>query len=182
MVLFTTDDTSVEGGPGQIWLMDYDKVTDTYSINIRHTNDSINFSKQYPIEAVARYENDDIIRVYWTDNFNKVRSLNIAKESTSMGVDTAFLDLNPAIDFTRPVIKSINSGGSLPAGVYQYAFRLTSSTGAQTKASPPSRFVNIITPSEGSTEWSQLGEYTGSVPGAATTLIVTGKLVSLKAY
>ena len=53
---------------------------------------------------VARYENEEIQRTYFTDNHNNVRALNVASISTSLGVDPAFLSLTPSIDFSRPVL------------------------------------------------------------------------------
>lgn len=170
IVLFTTNNSTNKGGNGQIWFVKYNKVSNKYDIEIRYTNDDINFSKKYPIQAVARYENEDIQRVYWTDNFNKVRSLNIASTKTSMGVDKFLLNLNPSVTFSKPVLKNISSGGTLKAGVYQYAYRLSSSTGAQTKVSPASNLINVLVNAESGTEWTQIGnEYSGDNPGDATT-------------
>ena len=177
LIICTTNDTSKKGGNGQVWVATYDKVFDTYSIEIRYTHDDIGFSTEHPIEMVARYENEEIQRTYFTDNHNNVRALNVASISTSLGVDPAFLSLTPSIDFSRPVLNSINSGGTLKAGIYQYAYRLSSSTGAQSKVSPASRLINVLLNSESGTEWSQLGEYSGTNPSTVTTKSVS---VSIK--
>jgi len=168
LVLFTTNDATQDGGPGQIWFVTYDKALDTYTPEIRYVCDNLSFSKWHPIEAVSRYENSDIQRVYWTDNFNRVRSLNIANQGTSMGVDPNFLDLEPGADFSKPVLKRITAGGQLKAGIYQYAYRLKSTTGAITKFSPASNLINVVLTAESGIEWDMNGEYNGTPPGTPT--------------
>jgi len=179
IVLFTTNDATQSGGNGQIWFVQYNKATDTYTPEIRYTCDSLNFTKWHPIEAVARYENETTQRVYWTDNFNKVRSANVASINTSMGIDPNLLNLEPGITFSKPVVQKIGSGGSLQAGVYQYAYRLSSVTGAQTKFSPASNLLNVVEFAENGVEWDMDGEYNGTNPGTATTKSVTIKIKGL---
>jgi hypothetical protein len=168
LIIFTTNNTLETGGNGQIWKVSYNNATQKYNISLRYSHDTIGFSTAYPIEAVARYENDDIQRVYWTDFYNNVRTLNIATVETSIGVNLQFLDLAPSVDFTRPVISNIQTGGSLKAGVYQYFYTLSSESGAKTRCSPTSKLVNLVVTGENGTEWNQLGEVNGSIPGTNT--------------
>ena len=40
---------------------------------------SLNFSTNYPIKAIGRYETPNIQKVYWTDGYNNTRYANVAK-------------------------------------------------------------------------------------------------------
>jgi hypothetical protein len=168
LIIFTTNNELEVGGNGQIWKVVYNNATQKYDINLRYSHDFIGFSTAYPIEAIARYENDEIQRTYWTDFYNNVRTLNVATIDTSIGVNLQFLDLAPSVDFTRPVISKIQTGGSLKAGVYQYFYTLSSESGAKTRVSPTSKMVSLVVTGENGTEWSQLGEVNGSIPGTNT--------------
>mgnify|MGYP003115312721 CR=1 FL=1 len=53
---------------------------ETFSVNLLYENEDFKFNRNLPIEAVARYENFNIQRVYWTDNKNPVRVINIAAD------------------------------------------------------------------------------------------------------
>ena len=168
LIIFTTNNESEIKGNGQIWKVTYNTATQKYDIALRYSHDNLGFSTFYPIEAIARYENDEIQRTYWTDFYNNVRTLNIASTDTSIGVNLQFLDLAPSIDFTRPVISNIQTGGSLKSGVYQYFYTLSSESGAKTRCSPTSKLVSLVVTGENGNEWSQLGEVNGSIPGTNT--------------
>lgn len=79
VVVLSTATTGEPGGPGEIGTVVFDeKGEGTYTPRYHH--DDINFTKTHPIIRECRTirENDNIKRVYWTDNYNKPRVLNFA--------------------------------------------------------------------------------------------------------
>lgn len=135
-----------------------------------YSSSELNFNKDFPIEAVSRYEAENIQRVYWTDNLNPVRSLNIAQEDLfSVTVEETSLSI-PAT-FSSPKIKEVNKSGTLPAGMYQYAYRLKTLEGNVTRFSPLSNFTHIV---NGSQYWDyqedpeNQTEYSNTAPGEIT--------------
>lgn len=132
---------------GQIWEMTYD-YTETNSTNttlkLIYTN-YINFTAAHPIPPTGtegRYENDSIQRIYWTDNFNKLRSLNVV-DPNLMSLLPSLISITPDINFGIPILQTVNSGGSLLSGIYQAAYRLTNLGGSKTNYSLPSNIVQI---------------------------------------
>ena len=165
---------------GYIFEVDFNLRTNQASTPfLIYEHEELNFSKMYPIEAIGRYENEQIKRLYWTDNFNTVRTINIADPNASDLIPDD-LQLNPSIEFGAPVVKNILNGGNLPAGMYQYAYRLKTSGGAETKFSIFTNFLHIVEAAEGADYWNytedpeDISEYNGSVPGT-----ICSKSVSL---
>jgi hypothetical protein len=174
LIIFTTCLTGV--GFGQIWQVDIDKTTLTSTISLKY-NRIVDFDINYPIEAVARYETNIIQRVYWTDNLNEVRSLNIAQEEPS-NIDPSLIDLNPSVNLGRFSVTDIGGGGSLAVGVHQYCYRLISSDGALTKFSPMTSMLPILPGVESSSTFyttDENTEFVGKDIGSNS-----GKSVSLK--
>ena len=85
---------------------------------------NLNFNQQYPIEGIGYYENENIKKIYWTDNLNSPRYINIATlENRAEWTNNSFefvkdLNLQEEID----VIKSTKEYGEFPSGVIQYVF------------------------------------------------------------
>jgi len=152
IVLFTTNDTTDDGGYGQIWSLVYDPANlDTYASAVLTLlyNENIGFTTKHLIESpcVCRYETTDIQRIYWTDNHNDVRSFNIADDE-SMFIDESLLNLEASVSFSKPIVKEVLSGGNLKAAYYQYAYRLKGTNGELTKFSIPSNTVHVFPESE----------------------------------
>ena len=151
--LFTTSHDggtpSAAGGPGQIWKLDVLEGMQTVGgiltyIQCIYTRDQcINFTKQHPIEALGRYEKIDIQGIYWTDNFNPPRKLNVAS-ANAMSVPCEFLDLAPKTGFSIPILDSIPNGGEVLSGVYQLTYRYKNSEGQVTDWSPLSNLVPMF--------------------------------------
>ena len=146
--LFTTNIKDEPGGPGQIWKL-YIKpgIDNLYGIRsyiecVYARGSCMNFTKDHPIEAIGRYEKKDIQGVYWTDNYNPPRKLNVASGLT-MSTPCAFLDLAPKTSFSIPTLNRITPGGQLPSGVYQLSYRYKSGEGLTTDWSPLSNLVPI---------------------------------------
>lgn len=146
--LFTTNynggSEEADGGPGQIWRLTYDHSTKEATLLCVYSRLScINFTKQHPIQAIGRYENSNVQGIYWTDNFNPPRKLNVADNIISMQVDCKFLDLAPVSELQIPILQRITQGGALEAGTYQIAFRYASVEGLTTNWSPLSNPVGV---------------------------------------
>jgi len=130
----------------------------------------LNFSLNNPIQAIGIYESENIQRIYWTDNINPVRTLNIKDDLTF--ITPPEFDLEPVISFPRsPKITNINSNGKLPAGSYSYAYRFSNFEGAVTTFSPITHFIPILS---GTQYWAyeedpenQI-EYSNITPGEIT--------------
>ena len=114
----------------------------TFEVSLLLENEDFNFKRNKPIEAVCRYENENIQRVYWTDNLNPVRVINIAAEY--FPDDVNFYSLTRDVSFTKLDINNVTIGGELEAGVYQYCYRLKSLEGTVTRFSQPSNFVHVV--------------------------------------
>tara|TARA_R110002020_G_scaffold235_9_gene1317 strand:+ start:19770 stop:25271 length:5502 start_codon:yes stop_codon:yes gene_type:complete len=139
---------TADGDNGQIWRLHVDTAIqdvngyEIYLECIYSAKACINFSKQHPIEAIGRYEKKDIQGIYWTDNFNPPRKLNVV-DPDAMATPCAFLDLAPKTGLQIPTLNIITIGGSLEAGVYQLAYRYKNSEGLVTDWSPLSNLVPI---------------------------------------
>jgi len=180
IIIFTTDSS---GNKGWIYYVEYD--LQTRNINpltprlIYDSNGSpeeLLFKKDWPIEAVGRFESECTQRIYWTDYNNFIRSLNIADFDTTSSpitTDISVVDIFPNISYTQPILLNVGSGGgSLKAGMYQFAYRLRTEDGKTTLISPPSNIMHIIGASDGA---SPSGKMMGSRKGT-----ITGKTITLR--
>jgi hypothetical protein len=152
VIVFTTSETSGTG-QGQIWRFEYDKDTltltqaiQTFGANTPELlyNGALNFSTENPIdrEAIGRFETPDIKRIYWTDNTNSVRTVNIEDEEL-LAKDPELLNLVSSVKLSKPRVTGIGSTGRLLTGIYSYAYRLKSTGGVQTEFSRLSPSINI---------------------------------------
>ncbi len=145
--VFTTDCTTVDPGGvdpaslGQIWLLSIDPVTLAATKTLIY-NDYLNFTTQHPIQAVGRYENVSMQKVYWTDNFNYVRYLNVV-DPLAFVVRPDNTNLFPASSFTPPILSAVAPGGAVDIAVYQLTYRLKRSSGTLSTIAMPSNLVSI---------------------------------------
>lgn len=149
IVVFTTNETAPNptNSYGQIWQLEFSETTDevvgsiggvlTVSTHLVYNNQT-NFSTEHRIgRVIGRYETGNKQRVYWTDNYNPVRTINIA-DPNSLDIDLDNIDLQPGVNFAVPVIQ-FSGPGNLPTGAQiQFAYRLISQNGAVTLYSPAS--------------------------------------------
>lgn len=80
----------------------------------------LGFSTEHPIETISYYENEALIKVYWTDNYNRPRVINILEEDLDGLDSTSFdfvLELNAREDV---IIEDDNISGEFPSGTIQY--------------------------------------------------------------
>ena len=142
----------------------------TFTSELIFDSPELNFNINNPIEAIGRFESETIQRIYWTDNLNPVRTLNIKSDLSELE-DIENINLSPKVAFNKLNIEDVETGGNLSAGMYQYLYRLKSSSGAQTRFSQPSNFVHVV---DGGLYWDYTedpenqSEYNGGTPGEAT--------------
>jgi len=93
-----------------------------------------NIQTTYRVDAVANYETDTIIKLYWVDGINPLRHINIAVTTGSVtrGIDVVDTITMSLIDTT------LVTGGNLIAGTIQYVYNLYYLNGSQSNLSPPS--------------------------------------------
>jgi len=196
--LFTTNNTTKNPGGqsndsslpvdpssiGQIWKMTYDRVNLTVNpLELIYSN-YLDFSTFYaiaPSATLGRYENTSTQRIYWTDNFNKLRSLNVANPQV-LALDITILNIVPAVDFDIPLLQSMQSSGvsNLKVGVIQCAYRLKNTGGAVTTFSALSNIVTLVHPSESTaTGGSGFKDYVGSVLGTSISKTINWKINNL---
>lgn len=96
---------------------------------------NLNFSLEYPIESLPLYETETVQKIYFTDNRNPLRVINIvADPSQWVGNDAAF-NFVPLMRMTETVsITQKRLGGLFNSGVIQYAVSYFNAFGAETGA------------------------------------------------
>jgi hypothetical protein len=104
-------------------------------------NLSMNFNLEYPIKAKPFYESDDIIRAYFTDDYNEPRVFTFKKTSNNPLIlqrttDTEFtMNITPNFQMGEIQYRGIVNG-SLRSGIYQYSYRLKTLDGYETPWTP----------------------------------------------
>jgi len=143
--IFTCGETN-STGLGQIWEFEYDELTYLNTLKLIYNN-YLNFSKEFsipPSAAVGRYETPAIQRIYWSDNNNPVRSLNV-KDDNTMAISIDLINLRPSINMSVPTLFDIEQGNAVDnlntVSTYQCAYRLLKNNGAITNYSPLSNIV-----------------------------------------
>ena len=168
IILFVADDN---GTQGWIYNLEYnpaDKSITTF--NIVYYNEFLYFKKEWPIEALGRFEAETTQRVYWTDYNNFFRSINVVDLNLAT-LPVGLVDIFPDVKFTQPLFIAIAGGGSLDTGMYQIAYRLSTQDGKETLISPPSNLIHIVTDSE---TGSNSNQYNGN-----TTTVNSGKAITI---
>lgn len=140
----------------EIWKFSYDKsgnfkdstqYPSIFNFTLLYSNPGLNFTIYRPIAnpgmIETRYENDLIQKIYWTDNFNVPRQINVADPNVaSFTLDQ--LNLQPILTMDIPLITQVVDNGDLLVGVYQVLYRLSSTNGAETRFGPASQLIPII--------------------------------------
>ena len=133
----TDTDTSVlfyydPAGDHEIGL--FNPVNCTYTQVLHGT--CLNFSENYPINAIVKIRNGCDRVVYFTDNYNRYRVLNLDNVDSVLHPDTGALQCEKLLytkDFFKPCVFAYrgvqnsgvedNAGGNLEIGVYYFAVR-----------------------------------------------------------
>lgn len=134
IIIFSTDDSN----QGQIW---------TYQDNTLELiyNNKLNFSIDYPIrDYVTRVENDLTYKIYFTDNNNELRYVNI-KDPELINRPADYLNLSPTINYSQINLDSIStsSGADFQGKLVQYAYTLYNYSGSESALSPLSNLITL---------------------------------------
>lgn len=96
---------------------------------------TLNFSEDYPIEALGVYEAENIQKVYWVDGKNPIRYINVADNSKykNLSLNTTIFDFVGEVPFPEvfSVRKSNSSSGEFASGIIQYAFSFFNENGRE---------------------------------------------------
>lgn len=171
-----SSDSSVitSSGYGFIWKFDYDKINYDPSLSkftlIYAAN--LNMSTYYHIPRtgiVGRYETSKTKKIWWTDNYNPIRYLNVANPNV-FAEDPTTLAFNSVNDFSRPKLLRIEDSGAVAmnTGLYYSAYRLRKTQGNTTIISELSNPVAIGAGTIG----GSYNQYTGSTGGTTPKTIV----------
>lgn len=152
IILFTanTDVANQVGQTGQIWKLIYDKYSNNPIISLVY-NGYLNFSLATPIAnpgaAIGNYETPTIQKIYWTDNYNRPKVLNIANPN-AMALAPESIEI--VSDITRGVatIYDLMGGGNIKTGIYQVSARLTVTSGGSSTFLTPSNIITVINEAE----------------------------------
>jgi len=171
IVLFVADDS---GTKGWIYKVTYDPASRVENMPgtapiLLYYNAALNFKKEWPIEALGRYENASTQKIYWTDYNNIFRTINIADPNLNT-FPVSNVDIYPDVKYTQPILESVAGGGQLNSGKYQIAYKLITSDGKETLVSPPSNMIHIVT----SSEYDSVPKYVGE-----PIKINTGKSINI---
>lgn len=162
------------GYPGYIFKLQYDETSNTTTLTLIYAA-YLDFTKYAPVApsaAIGRYESDQIQRIYWSDFYNKVRTLNVG-DPQLMALNPVLAGLNPSVEFDIPIMTNIISG-SLPVGTYELCYRLKQSLGAITNYSTISNMVHLASP-----DINDFVAYEGTTPGNNSNKGIRFKLSNL---
>jgi hypothetical protein len=101
----------------------------------------LNMDLDIPVSIEHIVENNAISRIYWTDNKNQLRTLNIKQERLDL-LSKESLDLTPLMNPSQPVL-GMTLNGSLPVGVYQYTYKYISENGGESTFAPLSNMYHV---------------------------------------
>ena len=130
-------------GTSHIYKLNINDITKDTTLTLLYTN-YLDFTDQHPVAPSAitgRYENDNVQRLYWSDFYNKIRTVNVF-DPQLMALDPRQLSVVPITEYSQPVLNNIISG-TLPVGVYQLVYRLKKNFGAVSNFSEPSNMVPL---------------------------------------
>lgn len=144
------------------------------------TGDYLGLSTSYPIrKAIGNVESDTIHNIYWTDFNSPLRKINVKRsdllnyQGTGLPMPSALLNIVPDVTLNPPTVDSVFAGGSLTAGIVQYAYCMYNIGGSETKFSPTSDLVHLVESGEFQTNSEQYeGSEIGTNTGKAVQLII----------
>lgn len=129
-----------------------------------------NFSVDRPIKALGRYESDDVIKVYWTDNYSGIRFINIVDPDVSSYTIDKF-DIIPSFTQNTISIDSIGQG-VLDVGMVQYSYQLYNLYGAETNFILPSPLVGLSSSSSTGSDYQFKGNDQGEKSGKSVSIMI----------
>lgn len=125
-------------------------------------DDKLHFNTS--MSVVARYENEEVRKVYWATGDTPIRSMNL--EEDNVGKLPSDFNIVPGVRLGTTLVKAVNEGGNLKAGRIQYFYSVQKKYGGESSFSHASAMVSLSTDySAGSNapypEGSDVGENTG---------------------
>ena len=118
----------------------------------------LNMDLDVPVRVEGIVENECISRIFWTDNKNPLRSINLGQSGKNR-LSPDVLDLTPLHSPSQAVVTKTISG-SLPVGQLQYCYKYVSSNGGESVMSPFSNLYHTTKQTFGNSE-----NYHGSASG-----------------
>lgn len=155
---------------GYIFKLEIDEITKESKLTILYIG-KLNFTKFHPIAPsaiIGRYESDNIKRIYFSDNYNSIKSVNVA-DSNLMVNPINKLSLGPSVGFSQPILGDLING-SLKTGVYQFSYRLIDNNGKTSNYSQLSELIYLAS-SGNITRYTSSGDfinYKGTAPETIT--------------
>ena len=155
IILFTANTNSANqvGQTGQIWKLIYDKYSGNPILTLVY-NGYLNFSLNSPIAnpgaAVGNYETPEIQKVYWTDNYNRPKVINIA-DPNAMALSPELLEIPSNVTRGVATLYDVTGAGNIKTGIYQVSARLSVTSGGASSFITPSNPITIINEPETST-------------------------------
>ena len=162
IVLFLTNNTSATPTTGHSMIVKFKVTSSTetvadysvlYDDTANNTAFRLRFSLANPINAIGTYESETIQKVYWCDNYNNIRYVNIASYLTTDGLVKSgsnyyfpvdLFEFIPESTMTKPELEYLYPG-AITAGTVQYAFQYFNNHGSETTISPLSNTIHITT-------------------------------------
>lgn len=198
LVVFTTNSDSEDpasedlypsvndrkGTLGQIWVVEFDEATGEikgldstgYLSQSEHMifNGVMDLSLYHEIaeEVVGRYETGDIQRIYWTDDHNPLRSVNIMTEDLlRYALDPSpVFNIRPSASMSQPEIRDIGAGNVPEGSIVQITYRLRTESDVLTGIAPLSRPVKLTDDDPNNTSYR---DYMGTSGGDSNSRSVT---------
>lgn len=135
-------------------------------------NEDLGFNSLYPIETIADYESEDIMKVYWVDGINQPRFINISNKALSESSNnTTFINFvsefeNSAnVDITKEFIGE----SSFKSGIIQYMFTYSNKYGQETNLAYISPIYYISPSNRGASEEEKVNcQFTINITSADT--------------
>lgn len=160
LLLFTTNKNNISPVQGittigQKWLINFDYLSNTVENTVAPTytlslfdhliyEEYLDFYLEHAIynESIGREENQFLGRVYYTDNYNYLRVVNVYNPDL-FAVPPDLLDVKPSFNQSIPIIQQVADGGNIPVGSIQFAYYLKTIDGGLTNYSPKSNLINL---------------------------------------
>ena len=151
----------------------------------------LKFSKKYPIEGTYKIDPNENLIIYFTDNFNPPRSLNVTRQQTSLS--NQLYGVNPALSSNKNYIDRINlfphsgpvpsisfntisNGGALKSGTYYLFLAYVDQDFTQTNFVSYSLGVPIVEDDEGV---RPIERYDGCLPDSQTGKSIAWRVTNL---
>jgi len=176
--IFTTscddiDPKTTGNGYGFIWRFSYDTESfDPLSASFQLIYAAnLNWSTYWNFPQtgiVTRYETDAIRKIWFTDFYNPLRSINVADPNV-MTQNPEILSISPNVLIYKPIFVSLLDGGTnaLHSGVYQSYYKLTKNLSKDSVNSEISNLVSVGATAMSSSFQGYVGD-TSSTPKIIT--------------